>query len=117
MATYKQQLHKIVEQSSFPADRAEDIKHDLKSAFSDGSIIGEMFADIISNVVGTAINELGIDKFVSLGTEGIKDFLKEATLDAIKSYDFMNDLSQKLTPKEADLDMPYHESKEREMGI
>ena len=117
MATYKEQLHKIVEQSSFPADREEDIKHDLNSAFSDGSIIGETFADIISNVVGTAINELGIDQFVSMGTEGIKNFLKEATLDAIQSYDFMNDLSQKLTSKEEDIDLPYHDSKEQEMGI
>ena len=51
MTSYKDQLHKIVENSSFPADRAEDIKHDIHSMVTDGSVVGEVIADLLSNVV------------------------------------------------------------------
>lgn len=96
MTSYKDQLHKIVENSSFPADRAEDIKHDIHSMVTDGSVVGEVIADLLSNVVGTAIDKLGADKLFEMSSEGIQNFFKETIGNALQSDDFSLTLAEQL---------------------
>lgn len=116
MATYKEQLHKMVENSSFPADRGEDIKHDFKSAFSDGSLIGEMVADVVSNTVGKAIDKFGIDKLVTMGADGIKDMVGEAVMNVLGSNELLTQMSESFAQKQAAREQNFTNNQGKEMG-
>lgn len=116
MATYKDQLHKIVEDSSFPADRAEDIKHDIHSMLTDGSVAGEVIADLVSNVVGSAIDKLGVDKLFEMTAEGIQNFIKEVTHDAFQSEDFSFTLAEQLGIKDIAREPPASSKPQQEIG-
>ncbi len=116
MATYKDQLHKIVEESSFPADRAEDIKHDLKSVFDDGSLVGEMVGDIVSTTVGGMINKSGIDDFVDWTTDNIKSFVNEAVMTVLESNELLSQMADSLAQKQAEREVNNSQERSTEMG-
>lgn len=116
MATYKDQLHKIVEQSSFPKDRAEDIQHDMRSAFKDGSIAGEMIADVVSNTVGKLIDKLGVDDAVTWTTDGIKSMVSEAVMSVLESNELLKQMSESLASKQAARETNIDRDQDREMA-
>ncbi len=116
MATYKEQLHKIVEDSSFPSDRKEDIKHDLQSVFSDGSLVGEMIGDIVGTIVGGAINKLGVDDLVNWTTDNIKSLVKEAVMTVLESNELLNQMAESMAEKEAEREPPSYANTQQEMG-
>lgn len=116
MATYKDQLHKIVEESSFPSDRKEDIKHDLKAVFDDGSMIGEMVGDLVSTIAGGVINFTGVDDLVSWTTDNIKSVVKEAVMEVLGSNELLNQMAESLAEKQAEREAGMGQEKTTEMG-
>ncbi len=116
MATYKDQLHKIVEDSSFPASRAEDIKHDLKTVFEDGSVFGELVGEVASAVIGKMIQKTGLDDVVTMTTEGIKDVVKEAVSTVLESNVLLQQMSEDFAQKQADRTMGVEQERGKEMG-
>ena len=116
MATYKDQLHKIVEESSFPSDRKEDIKHDLQSVFDDGSLVGEMVGELASTIVGGIINKTGADDLVNWTTDSIKSMVKEAVMTVLNSNELLNQMSESLAQKTADREMNNGTERTVEMG-
>lgn len=116
MATYKDQLHKIVEESSFPSDRAEDIKHDLHAVFDDGSLVGEMVGDMVSQIVGGAIDKLGVDDMVEWTTDNIKSFVHEVVMAVLESNELISQMAESLAEKQAEREAGKEQEKTAEMG-
>ena len=116
MASYKDQLHKIIEQSSFPADRAEDIKHDIHSMVTDGSVVGEVIADFLSNVVGTTIDKLGADTLFEMTSEAIQNLFQEALSNALQSDEFSFTLAEQLGVNDIAREPPASANIQQEMG-
>lgn len=84
-----------------PKDRAEEIHQDMMSAFSDGSVFGELVAEAISATVGKAIEKFGIDNLVSNNIDSFKSHVAEAVTDFVKSDDFVRGFSETTAQKEA----------------
>lgn len=116
MATYKDQLHKIIEDSSFPSDRKEDIKHDLQAVFDDGSLVGEMVGDIVGTVVGGIINKTGMDDLVNWTTDSIKNLVKEAVTEVLGSNELLNQMAESLADKQAEREANVSQEPSTAMG-
>ena len=116
MATYKDQLHKIIEDSSFPSDRKEDIKHDLQAVFDDGSLVGEMVGELASTIVGGIINKTGADDLVNWTTDSIKSVVKEAVMEVLGSNELLNQMAESFADKQAEREANVNQERGTEMG-
>ena len=112
--TYKDKLNSFSNDSLglHSETRAQEISNDIRSAFGDGTVFGELIANSVGEALAKMIEKSGMDDLVSNGVEGLKNTIGQAASSAFKSDEFNDTLSHKMAQAEVDREMP----RAQEMG-
>ena len=96
--------------------RSEQISNDIKNAFEDGSVFGELIAASVGEAMSKFIDKSGLDGLVNDSIDGLKSIASEAAISAVQSEQFTSGLGLNLAQKEVDREAPSWAGQSKEMG-
>jgi len=88
-----------------PEARSQEISEDIHSAFSDGSLFGELIANSVGEALSKSIDKSGLDAYISDNIDDLKDTVSDAIYGSMNSDEFVHKFAETMAQKEVDREM------------